>query len=66
MINDQRYLGHQECLNDQKIEILMQLSANITRHHGVHCERNLKKDNMLLDFLKLKIFNAILMGDFTI
>lgn len=66
MINDQRYLGHQECLNDQKIEILIQLSANITRHHGVHCVRNLKKDNMLLDYLKLEIYNAILMDDYTI
>ena len=43
VINDGNNLGHQECLNDQKIEILIQLSANITRHHGGCCVINLKK-----------------------
>ena len=42
VINDANYLGHQECLNDQQIEILIQLSANIRRHRGVCYTRNLK------------------------
>ena len=62
MINDGSNLGHQECLNDQKIEILIQLSANITRHHGGCCVINLKKAfyklGLLISLSEQNITNA--------